>query len=386
MDGELSQSTGTGGALTHPSAHQFCGEFASLLFASLRRREQRHKARQYVCGLLVEPGRKTLRNVAAQFEGAGARQSVHHFITASSWEWMPVRHALARSVHEAFDPLAWVISPTMIPRAGSRTIGVDEHYMPQLGHAVNGQRAVGAWLSSGRCALPVGWRLLLSDRWMREPLRQRAGIPAGAAAGTLDDCVRGLVADAVEAGGVPRVPVVVDAELADAVGLARHLASRGLSFLVRVDPAEQLRLDPVELPMYGGRERPAGELVKALTRLRWAVNPGDGPTLAAAIPVVGPRVPPSTGGAGLFLVSERTRYGRSDGRLWLTDSPPAALASVLALTRLPDVVQRDFGTISESVGMRDFAGRSFPGWHRHVTLASVAHCIAAWPMRAAVGV
>ncbi|MFI1393992.1 IS701 family transposase [Streptomyces sp. NPDC020681] len=371
--------------MTPESSHRFCGEFASLLFASLRRREQRVKAQQYVCGLLVLPGRKTLRNVAAQFEGAAAQQSVHHFITASPWQWMPVRHALARCVHEAFDPLALVIRPTVIPKVGSHTIGVDEHYVPRLGQAVNGQQAVGAWLASNHCAIPVGWRLLLSDRWMRAPLRQRANIPSGAAAGTLDDCVRGVVADALEAGQVPRIPVVVDAELTDAVGLARHLASLGLSFLVRVDPAEQLRLDPHELPMYGGRLRTAGELAKTLTRLRRAVNPGDGPTLAAAIPVVGPRRA-SSDETGLLLVGEWAKDGRSGGRLWLTGSPAASLAPVLALTRLPDVVERDFDAISEGVGMRDFAGRSYPGWHRHVTLASVAHCIAAWPRRTAVGV
>uniref|UniRef100_UPI00357175C9 IS701 family transposase n=1 Tax=Streptomyces spinoverrucosus TaxID=284043 RepID=UPI00357175C9 len=371
--------------LTPPSSQRFCDEFAALLFASLRRREQRHKAQQYVCGLLVLPGRKTLRNVAAQFEGAAARQSVHHFITESSWDWMPVRHALARCVHEAFDPQAWVIRPTMIPKAGSHTIGVDEHYLPQLGQAVSGQQAVGAWLASSRCALPVGWRLVLSERWMRTPLRQRSSIPSGAAASTLDECVRGVVADTVAAGEVPRVPVVVDAQLADAVGLARHLGSLGLPFLVRVDPDEHLRLDTRKLPMYGGRERTAGELATNLTRLWRAVDPGDGPTLAAAIPVVGPRRPSSHGDTKLLLVGEWPRDGRSGGRLWLTGSPAVSLAPVLALTRLPDVVARDFDTISEGVGMRDFAGRSFPGWHRHVTLASVAHCIAAWPMRTAVG-
>jgi SRSO17 transposase len=40
-------------------------------------------------------------------------------------------------------------------------------------------------------------------------------------------------------------------------------------------------------------------------------------------------------------------------------------------------VDRDFTGIAEQVGVMDFEGRCFRGWHRHVTLASVAHAAAA---------
>jgi SRSO17 transposase len=36
-------------------------------------------------------------------------------------------------------------------------------------------------------------------------------------------------------------------------------------------------------------------------------------------------------------------------------------------------VDRDFADIADRVGVRDYAGRSFAGWHRHMTLASAAH-------------
>ncbi len=45
----------------------------------------------------------------------------------------------------------------------------------------------------------------------------------------------------------------------------------------------------------------------------------------------------------------------------------------MRLTRLTAVADRDAERIADQVGMRDFVGRSFQGWHRHVTLASVAH-------------
>jgi hypothetical protein len=61
--------------------------------------------------------------------------------------------------------------------------------------------------------------------------------------------------------------------------------------------------------------------------------------------------------------------------VWLTDlaEPPGAL---LRLARLARRVDRDFAVISQRVGLQDFEGRSFQGWHRHITLASAAHTAA----------
>lgn len=82
-------------------------------------------------------------------------------------------------------------------------------------------------------------------------------------------------------------------------------------------------------------------------------------------------------GDRMLLLGEWRPAGRPRRRLWLTNADAPSVLTALRLTRLPGVVVRDFAAISESVGVRDFGGRSFPGWHRHITLASVAHLIAA---------
>lgn len=79
----------------------------------------------------------------------------------------------------------------------------------------------------------------------------------------------------------------------------------------------------------------------------------------------------------MTLVAEWRPGRRTDRRLWLTGFAPSRLPAALRLTRLPEVVEQDLAEISDEVGLRDFAGRSFPGWHRHITLASIAHLIAA---------
>jgi hypothetical protein len=74
-------------------------------------------------------------------------------------------------------------------------------------------------------------------------------------------------------------------------------------------------------------------------------------------------------------LEDGTRSGPT--QLWLTDLTTAQPATLLQLSTLIDRVDRDFTGIAERVGVRDFAGRSFNGWHRHVTLASIAHAVAA---------
>ncbi|MFE5618464.1 IS701 family transposase [Streptomyces sp. NPDC056470] len=345
------------------------------LFGSMPRAEQRRKAEQYVRGLLDQPGRKTLRNIAAQFDGNAAQQNVHHFISASPWDWVPVRHALVRHVQHALAPEAWVVRPTVIPKAGPHSIGVD----PQ-GPGLYGQQAVGVWMTASRYAVPVDWRLRLSGRWLEDPLRERANIPADATSGTLEQCVREAVAGVEGIDGVLSGPVVVDAEEIDGPALAGRLASRGTRFLVRVPADALLRLNRAKLPRFGDRDRTAAELAATLPRLRRQVNPGDGPTTAAAIPVTHPEALRR----GMLLVGE-WRNGPGDPSLWLTNADAPDLASLLRLTRLPAVVARDFTDISARVGVTDFAGRSFPGWHRHVTLASVAHHVLAAHTHGVVG-
>jgi hypothetical protein len=355
-----------------PYCESLLEELGAHLFSSLQRSGQRLKAERYVRGLLTVPGRKTLRNIAAQFEGGAAQQSVHHFISESPWEWIPVRHALAQYVQRNLAPDAWVVRSTMIPKVGAHSIGVDPHFLPHMNQTVTGQQAVGAWLVSGRSAVPIDWRLRLSGRWLSSPRRQRAGIPAGVVADSLDDCVRGAVAGIT---GIPEVqhgPVVVDVDGIDAPALARHFTLAGVPFVVRVDPQEQLRIDRSELPKYGDRVRTAAELASSLISLRQQVNIGEGPMTAVAIPVTAPE-PAAVAGGGMTLVGEWRKTVARPGKLWLAGGGFPSLRLVLWLTALPNVVARDFNAISDKVGIRDFAGRSFPGWHRHVTLASAAH-------------
>ncbi|MFF0294303.1 IS701 family transposase [Kitasatospora sp. NPDC004614] len=370
-------------------------ELGPVLFASLRRSDQRDKGAQYVRGLIDARGRKTIRNIAAVVGGAGAEQSLHHFVAGSTWDWVPVRQALAQYLARVAPPQAYVVRPMVVPRAGQHLVGVDRRFVPALGQVCNVQQAVGVWAASGDLTCPVNWRLHLPQAWLdNEPRRSRALIPDGVDAETLGDCALEAVLGLPGRWGLPVRPVVLDARDADGLRTVRRLRAARMPVLARIDGGLPLVPAEAAASVPGAGRVSADRLVTAVREnwrpVVWSGHSGG--TRAVPVWSLRVRVPAWAGrlvlgppGEDLLLLAFG---GPARGRpveLWLTDMvdlPPAAL---FRLTRLTHRVERDFERISDRVGIRDFAGRSFDGWHRHITLASAAHAVTALAAGAVVG-
>ncbi len=144
--------------------------------------------------------------------------------------------------------------------------------------------------------------------------------------------------------------------------------------LLRIPPETLLSLDAAALRTFGGRRTEAGDLAGTLRQFRrpleWRDATGARRTsVAAAIPVI----LPGSSERRMLLMAEWARHLPGGGRLWLATTRNVPLTELPRLTLPAERVDRDFAEVSDRVGVRDFAGRSFPGWHRHITLASVAH-------------
>ncbi|MER8235264.1 IS701 family transposase [Streptomyces sp. NPDC101490] len=360
-------------------------ELGDSVFAPLGRRDQRLQAERYARGLLTATGRKTLRNIADQVGGEAARQSTHHFISGSPWEWTEVRRALAAEVERLTGPRALVVLPTVVPRVGASSVGVEEQFVPHLRQTVVGQQSYGAWLASADAAVPVNWRLVLPPSWSQDaPRRRMASIPEEIGPESLEECASAVALEPVRDWGVSCLPVVLDSEGLDVGECFRHFDRAGTPVVMRVCPSTPLRVDCTALQGYSDREMQAEQLVESMKRMRRPLecqDPQGRPVqdaVASVIPVVPVRMSAPRRGTdrSLLLVAHWPARERRHAKLWLTnmsDLPPTA---VLELTDLADVVTRDFLPIAEDVGLRDFGGRSFQGWHRHITMASVAHLAA----------
>ncbi len=344
------------------------GELCSRLFASLPRKDQRARAAEYVCGLLEVDGRKSIRNIAALIGGSATEQKLHHFVSSSTWDWRLVRRALAHYVFTIAQPRAWVVRPMVIQKAGEHSVGVERRFLADIGQVVNAQRATGVWAASADLSAPVNWRLHLPTAWLNDRERRvRAAIPDEVTAKSPADCAVETYRTMTEHWGLPARPVVIDGRDTDVAvllgAMTRVLARIGGAFPLTVR-------DPV-LTGRGNDELPAREIITMGRDLRRRVTVAGRTTLVAAVRVALPGRP-----GELLLVGE---WGSGRGwptRLWITDMVDEPPAELLGLDRLTERVDRDFAQIADQVGIRDYAGRSYDGWHRHTTLASVAHTVA----------
>ncbi|WP_381558056.1 IS701 family transposase [Streptomyces eurythermus] len=380
-----------------PEAH-LVEEVCASVLASLRRRDQRHKGQLYVNGLLTAQGRKTMRNLATSTREPAAAQSLHHFISVSTWDWSEVRASLARRMERLITPHAWVVQPMVTPKSGVHSVGVQRRFVRHLGQALTSQHSHGLWLAGQGAAAPVNWQLTVGvDRPGAAAPGVRDGGPEAAGGGRSgDDTAISVVLQAASWGLTPR-PVVIDARDVPPAPLIEAFTAADLPFLLRVGGSTPL-LAP---DLSSGQRRVLSASAEHLTTLarsqqrpvEW-VDPAVPRLLrtglVALLPVLWPGItvprrprpagvrvvaPRRSGGAELLLMGEWQPNRRRVAELWLTNMTRAGRGTLLRLSKLTRRADTDFAGICMDVGAQDFEGRSYHGWHRHMTMVSLAHAV-----------
>ncbi|MDJ0382894.1 transposase [Streptomyces sp. G-G2] len=359
---------------------------ARRLFHCLPRTDQRRWAGAYLSGLLGTPGKKSVRNMARSTAALGAAsQSLHQVVNASTWDWNPVRRELAAWCGERAGVRALRMVPVVIPKRGQCSAGVHRRFDPAGGRTLSCQLALGLFLVTDLGSVPVDWRLVLPGRWSEDDeLCERARIPAAARSAAaalpglgLDQAAEAATAYAAAAG----VPVVAEAATeapADAVRLVAGLAARGLGFAVSVPPATPVLCGPP-----GDRAPHTTTVARLAARLGPAASPLAGGRLRRAPALI--RVPGVARPLALLTEWGPAVPERPTGH-WIADPDGRSLAaarfSLSAATSLSLATSME---VLEDCGLLDFEGRSFPGWHRHMTLvaAAAAHRLLGGPRPAA---
>ncbi|MGW0578183.1 IS701 family transposase, partial [Streptomyces sp. NPDC002920] len=353
--------------------------------------DQRRWARLYLRGLLTAPGRKSVRHLAAAVcASPTASQSLHQFLNASPWDWAPVRSELLGWTERRTTVRALSIGTAILPKRGEHSCGVHRRFVPALGRTVNCQVGLGVFVSSEDGDIPVDWRLLLPRQWDEdERLRERARIPRGVRKVPLWSHAVSLIEDVAPWG--ERLPVV--AELGDCLEagpLAIVLDRRGHDFVIAVPP--DLRVLPADgdlgLPVAARRgAMPSREAVPALALLH---RRGRAPLPVHQRGTARPR----SGGTRSDRGSDRTRWAlaRLPGshhvfrlftevhpaegpypRVWISNLLDRPTGHLLDLARRHHGTGLALDRLERDFGMLDFEGRSYPGWHHHMTLISAAY-------------
>jgi SRSO17 transposase len=378
--------------------------FAEDIFESLPRSDQRARGECYLRGLMLDGRRKSVEPMAARLGGEVHYQALHHFVAVSPWDWRPVRRRLAEVMVAALGPTAWAVDDTGFPKDGDHSVGVQRQYCGTLGKTANCQLGVSVNAVTEQASCPLDWRLFLPESWDGDVERRLAC--------QVPERVRHrpkwqLVLDMLdELGAWNLVPPVLVADSAyGEVGEFRQgLDDRDIGYVVQVKAdtsayPEQVR--PTTAPYTGRGRRPRPryrDKPVSLTQLAMAAGP------QAGVELIWRR-----GSRGLqrsrFLVlrvrpagitPRRQAAARADGvgwelptrwllvewptdkaepvKYWLSNLPDdTPIVELVRLGKLRWRVEQDYRELKGALGLDHFEGRSFGGWHHHVTLVAVAH-------------
>lgn len=362
--------------------------FCDDLFASLPRSDQRKWGEVYLRGLLSVRGRKSIRRISDVVAGRPVEQSLQQFVNQSTWQWDGVRRTLARHV-AALRTRAWLIQEAIFPKHGHRSVGVARQYAPSARRTLNCQLglAVSVANDTGRCA--VNWRLALPRSWDEDrERRERARVPVDVRHRPHWWYVFDALDEMVLDWGLRPAPVVWNAVDQDATPLLRGLTDRRLPYLVRVSAhAPVLRARPAPGSV---QVLTAGELAgisanrrHVMFRVPGRARTGGTGTRYSLLSICDlcaldrqVQVTSACQHGGTRRVLAQWSWQPSGGRLtgvWLTNLTNARLGQLANLVELhPQARQEDMTRLRDEFGLHDFEGRSFAGWHHHVTLVSAA--------------
>lgn len=75
-----------------------------------------------------------------------------------------------------------------------------------------------------------------------------------------------------------------------------------------------------------------------------------------------------------WLLAEWPAGEKEPVQFWLSDPPETtALTTLVRLAKLRRRIEHDYREMKQALGLAHFEGRTWNGWHHHVTLVSIAH-------------
>ncbi|GAB2913419.1 transposase [Streptomyces mayteni] len=338
--------------------------------------DQRRWAEVYLRGLLFIDGRKSVRKMAEHILSMPVGQSLQQFINQSPWDWTPIRSQLARLLDTQMETQAWVVSPAVMPKRGDHSVGVVRQFVPKEGRVINCQLGIGLFATNATTIAPINWRLLLKGKWAHdEHARAKVYLPGSARGRPEWREILSMVDESIRRWQLSPAPVV--AHLPDpeaARELAHALDARGLDYVLRV--SESFRGLAHEWTGRSARVTMRGDAPLGVGRLRPFQHqmefPTDNQLTSTLIPLGIPRG--KTGGQELVvrLVGRRARRGHAGEKLWITNLTQHRLDDVLYIASLADRGTHAVRLLETKYGLQDFEGRSFRGWHHHITMVSTA--------------
>ena len=373
------------------------------------RAEQRHWARKYLEGQLLELERKSIEPMALALDGGEVDtvQGMQQFISVGAWEADLVLREHQRGVAETLgDPATGVliIDGCDFPKQGTHSVGVARQWCGALGKVANCQASVVACYASAQGFTLVDRQLFLPERWFTAAYKERwhdCGIPDGTAFRTKPALAAELIETLHARGALPFGWVTVDEGFGKDPAFLDRVDRLGVGYFAEV-PRNTLvwgERPQLAVPPATGKGRPAtrervgsGEpgavrvaaLTAQLPATQWTrhrIKEGaKGPMVAdfATIRAVATRH--GLPGPDVWVVLRRSLPDPEDVdaplvlKYYLSNASAATpLATFVWLSGMRWPVETAILEAKNELGLDHYEVRGWTGWQHHTALTFLAH-------------
>ncbi|RBQ21126.1 IS701 family transposase [Spongiactinospora rosea] len=358
-------------------------ELFARVAARFGRVEPRRQARAYLVGLLAPVERKNGWQLA-EAAGDAKPHRMQRLLNGVRWDPRDVRADLRDYVVEHLgDPGGvLIVDETGFVKKGNRSAGVQRQYSGTAGRMENCQLGVFLAYSAPRGRVLLDAELYLPKSWTDDRARcAQAGIPDDVPFATRPALAAAMLGRALE-GGVPASWVSADETCGQDYKFRLYLEKRKVGYVVAV-PGKQLLGVGIG---YGDTGSRADAVAAAAPRQAWKRLPADdgakGPrSYDWAMATLPPHPADDLRGPGGFqrrLLVRRSPapdvQGEPDHAYYLCFGPSGTGIEQLAhIAGSHWAIEDCLQSAKNKVGLDQYQVRRYDGWHRHITLAMLAH-------------
>lgn len=343
---------------------------------------RRQSFAMYALGLLSEAERKSMEPISARATGTphhadAAHQKVHHFVANSDWSDRDVRTAAATyalgAMQQVEPVVAWIIDDTGFLKQGHHSVGVQRQYTGSAGKTANCQIGVSLTVATRTMQLPIDFELFLPQSWIDDAERRRkAKIPQEMVFKSKLDLALEMIERAARANIGGKI-ILADSFYGHSGPFRDAVHLMGFDYGMAIYGTDQMwRLNI--------RDRRHGELQSAkqialslpskkFRRCTW--RDGTNAKLSSRFALCRIKVPRDPGFTARpeWLLIEWPYGEREPTKFALTTLPRRmSKKQIVRLVKERYKTERVYQELKGELGLDHFEGRSFPGWHHHVSL------------------
>jgi SRSO17 transposase len=303
---------------------------------------------------------------------------MQEFLSRARWDADLVRDDLQAYAieHLGDDQAVLVLDETGFLKKGIKSAGVQRQYSGTAGRIENSQIGVFLGYASRHGHTLIDRALYLPESWTEDRARcAEACIPASVGFATKPALGRNMLTRAFAA-GIPCAWVTGDCVYGGDHRLRRLIEEHGRGYVLAVRNNQCFE------------QKLVTRLAKRLTAKDWhrhsAGDGAKGPRLYDWALIPAKKTAADGWRQGLLI--RRAVTDRSDLAFYLIHAPTAAsLADLVQVAGRRWTIETCFEAAKSDVGLDQYEVRSWVGWHRHITLAMLAHAYLTVLCKAAAG-